>query len=697
MKYVRECPYCIAPIRFDGEDTVVACSSCGREMELPRLTREQEEEERRLRDEVAAAKAASETAKQAVREAAETFSRTQTQAAKAAQETAEANQRALMDRLDELSRMFRLSQAQKKKRLFENAEREQKAGRFEEAILQYQGYLSYGEDEAEAHWRIALCRFAVAYVCEPETQRHVPTIVRLTQGELTGDPDYLAAVRCAKTAESRAFYQREAGHIDEILSKYRQLSAAEPPYDVFISLKQSDSDGKPTQERVDAVELYGTLTEKYGLRVFNSAVTLKDKVGEEYEPYIMNALMTARVMIVMGTSIDNLTAPWVRNEWQRYCWLRDAAGGDKRLLIAYTYGELEIRDLPPEMGRIQGIDGKNSMNPREQLLTAVLKATGRQEKQKKEPPKPQSAEEKKRWPLVSIKAPRAAQAEKAPAAPSATAHPNIQKNNALLTASPRHTAAVRESGTVASVGWKLKMPEWLGIVAVASSSSHLVGLRADGTVLARSERLLTNNYCRVEEWTNIIAIAAGEAHTVGLKSNGTVVAVGNEGAGRCAVSAWTGVVAIAAGGEHTVELKDDGTVAAMGVNRMGQCNVEQWRDIVAIAAGANHTVGLRRDGTVVSTGKPKWPQCNVGQWQDIVAIAARGDCTVGLRWDGTVVAAGPNRCGECNVNNWSNIVAIATSGQHTVGLKSSGGLLAVGDNRHGECEVFDWNGLKMPR
>ena len=550
--------------------------------------------------------------------------------------------------------MLRLSQAQKKKRLFENGENERKAGRFEEAIRQYQGYLNYGDEEAEPHWRIALCRYGVEYVQSPETGRHVPTIVHLAAGDLLQDPDYQAALRLAQTEEARAFYVKEAENIAGILNKYRELSATEKPYDVFISLKQSDG-GNPTQEKVDGVELYGILTEKYGLRVFNSSITLKDKVGEEYEPYIMNALMTARVMIVIGASLEYITAPWVRNEWLRYSWLRNARKDEKRLLIVYTYGDLRIRDLPPEMSRIQGIDGKNGMNPREQLINAVLKAVGREEKQLDQPPKTQ-VQEKKLWPWMGAKPPKPAEPQ--PVEEQRVEYPLLQTNNALITASFQHTAAVSETGWVECIGWKLKLEEWPNIKALSSSASHIVGLRRDGTVIARSERLLGNACCKVEGWSDIVAIAAGEDHTVGLKSNGTVVAVGNQGSGRCAVAAWTGVVAIAAGDAHTVELKNDGTVAAMGVNRMGQCNVSEWRDIVAIAAG--------------------------------------DECTVGLRYDGTVVATGPNRFGECNVNNWSDIIAIATSGRHTIGLRSCGKMVAVGDNRRHECDVFEWKKLRAP-
>ena len=41
-----------------------------------------------------------------------------------------------------------------------------------------------------------------------------------------------------------------------------------------------------------------------------------------YEPYIISALMSAKVLIVVGTSPENMNAQWVKNEWSRFQWLQ---------------------------------------------------------------------------------------------------------------------------------------------------------------------------------------------------------------------------------------------------------------------------------------------------------------------------------------------------------------------------------------
>ena len=74
-------------------------------------------------------------------------------------------------------------------------------------------------------------------------------------------------------------------------------------------------------------------------------------------------------------------------------------------------------------------------------------------------------------------------------------------------------------------------------------------------------------------------ITYGTSHTVGLRSDGTVVAIGYKDNGQCDISSWKDIVAIAAGNGYTIGLKADGTVVATGNREDGACNVSDWRDI----------------------------------------------------------------------------------------------------------------------
>ncbi|MED9970958.1 MAG: protein kinase [Ruminococcus sp.] len=237
---------------------------------------------------------------------------------------------------------------------------------------------------------------------------------------------------------------------------------------------------------------------------------------------------------------------------------------------------------------------------------------------------------------------------------------------------------------------------WRDITEIASSNSHTLGLKKDGTVIATGDK--EYGKCEVGEWKEITAISAGYRHSVGLKNDGTAVAVGDNSKGQCDVESWTDLVAIAAGTWHTVGLKKNGTVVAVGRNDSSQCNVESWTDITAIAAGVGHTVGLKKDGTVVAIGYnvfgQLYDQCDVEDWTDITAIAVGDSHTVGLKKDGTVVAVGVKTNGQCDVESWTDIVAISAGWSHTVGLKNDGTVVAVGDRSEGQCDVSDWKDIK---
>ena len=191
----------------------------------------------------------------------------------------------------------------------------------------------------------------------------------------------------------------------------------------------------------------------------------------------------------------------------------------------------------------------------------------------------------------------------------------------------------------------------------------------------------------MEDWENVQAVAAGFNHILGLKMDGTVVAKGNNSDGAMDVSDWRDIVVLSAGSKFSIGLKKDGTVVATGMNNMGQCNVDDWKDIVSVSAGGEHTLGIRSDGTVIAVGDNQSGQCNVNDWRDIVQITAGIDFSVGLKRDGTVVAVGNNEDGQCNVGDWKDIVQVSAGAFHTVGLTSNGTVEAVGFNGHGQCDL----------
>ena len=106
------------------------------------------------------------------------------------------------------------------------------------------------------------------------------------------------------------------------------------------------------------------------------------------------------------------------------------------------------------------------------------------------------------------------------------------------------------------------------VLDVASGNYFAVFLFSDGTVGAFGTEMTTKEDVAkwVADWTDIIAIDASDSHVVGLKADGTVVTAGPNYSGRCDVSDWKDIVQIAAGGYCTLGLRADGTVVYAGVD-----------------------------------------------------------------------------------------------------------------------------------
>lgn len=232
--------------------------------------------------------------------------------------------------------------------LFNRANHYRMQGDFDRAITTYENILAEDNSNAEAHWCIVLCRFGVEYVDDPYTHKKVATCHRTNHASVFSDTDYQDAIRYADPI-AKELYETEAQQINEIQKGILKVSQAEEPFDIFISYKESDVSGARTKDSVIAQDLYLRLTQE-GYRVFFSRISLEDKIGRQYEPYIFSALNSAKVMLLIGTCQEHFNAPWVKNEWSRF--LKLAQNDSNRILIP-CYRDMDIYDLPEELSILQ--------------------------------------------------------------------------------------------------------------------------------------------------------------------------------------------------------------------------------------------------------------------------------------------------------------------------------------------------------
>ncbi len=236
--------------------------------------------------------------------------------------------------------------------MYDRANHFRRSNDYDKAAAIYEQILNEDGTDAEAYWSLVLCRYGIEYVEDPATHKRVPTVNRAQFTSIYMDEDYKSALQYADGYQKQ-IYEEEAKTIDDIQKGILEISAKEEPFDVFICYKETDANGRRTPDSVLANDLYHQLTQE-GFKVFFSRITLEDKLGTEYEPYIFAALNSAKVMVVLGTKPEYFNAVWVKNEWSRYLSLVKQSGGKKMLIPAYK--DMDPYDLPNEFSHLQAQD-----------------------------------------------------------------------------------------------------------------------------------------------------------------------------------------------------------------------------------------------------------------------------------------------------------------------------------------------------
>ena len=262
---------------------------------------------------------------------------------------------------------------EKKGNLFNRANRLRMAAEYDKAASVYTSITAEFPEEAEAYWGLCLCKYGIEYVEDPVTAKKIPTCHRTRSESIMDDPDFDQACENADAVAKRV-YREEAKAIDRLQQDILSVVANESPYDVFICYKETDDDGQRTEDSVLAQDVYDALTAK-GLKVFFARITLEDKLGQQYEPYIYAALHSAKVMLAIGTQFEFFDAVWVKNEWSRFL---DMMKSDKSKTLIPCYKDIDAYDMPREFKNLQGQD-MGKLGWLQDLTRGVVKLCGKDE------------------------------------------------------------------------------------------------------------------------------------------------------------------------------------------------------------------------------------------------------------------------------------------------------------------------------
>lgn len=140
-------------------------------------------------------------------------------------------------------------------------------------------------------------------------------------------------------------------------------------FDVFISYKNSDGNGERTRDAEMAFALHDKL-EQNGISAFCSTLSLTRLGQSAYKDAINDALDAAKVLVVVGTSLDNILSPWVKYEWGSFH--DDLLTGRKSngTLVSFTSG-LDPNMLPREL---RGYEAFLTEQNGEELIVEFIKS-----------------------------------------------------------------------------------------------------------------------------------------------------------------------------------------------------------------------------------------------------------------------------------------------------------------------------------
>lgn len=211
--------------------------------------------------------------------------------------------------------------------------------------------------------------------------------------------------------------------------------------------------------------------------------------------------------------------------------------------------------------------------------------------------------------------------------------------------------------------YKWDVSKFNNIKQISISSTHLIGLKHDGTaVVAGNDMSL---YFDVAMWKNLVKVEAGEKFVLGLTIDGRVMATGNNAYGQCEVGDWIDIVDVAVYGSKAIGLKSDGTVLATGYLEYDEENfVKKAQNIVGIAINNKQIMLLDSNGNVSISYNPFGEESkNISDWRNILKIVANQDSFIGLKSDKTLITTG-----DQDIESWKNVVDLKASGNYVVGL-----------------------------
>ena len=216
---------------------------------------------------------------------------------------------------------------------------------FEEAEKLFQDFIEQYPENPYGYWGLLRTKYGIIY--EIDTNKSlVVSCYGSIDNSIYNNKYYKKACYYADQDLTK-YFEKQAKKIEKIRKDRLEVVSKEKPYDIFISFKSRENENcvtRRTDDYSDACDIYWLLTKK-GYRVFFSEFSLKGKTGEQFEPYIFNAINSAKIMIVYASKLEYLESTWIRNEYYNYIERIKNKEKDKNSLVL-VFKDINLSMLP---------------------------------------------------------------------------------------------------------------------------------------------------------------------------------------------------------------------------------------------------------------------------------------------------------------------------------------------------------------
>ena len=290
------------------------------------------------------------------------------------------------------------------------------------------------------------------------------------------------------------------------------------------------------------------------------------------------------------------------------------------------------------------------------------------------------------------------------------------KNVTELIPGRQHTLALCSDGTVLTAGRGYGQPYavsgWKNVQKIYLSGAMAAAVTTAGTVYALWAD--TNEPVEgTEQWRDITSLALGDDFLIGLTAEGTLVATGHNPYVAAGVKAWKNITQIAAVSEAAAALTREGWVLCCGHPRFLRYEgLTEWQDIRQLLAyqnGGSVFVGLDGGGRAHFCGKwSSGARCRTDsidpeKWSGLRRIWQEDYYLLGEKQDGTVIweSTPTERAGlppaDDHITDWTAVTDWVIEGEFLMAIFRDGSVGWEGARRRPEKRRITegWKNIRL--